>query len=61
MRRLMVAQGTGAAIKCPQRAGIFIGTRCQTGRDAGRQKDPGRMIVLVLIQRAYAPLPEGPS
>jgi membrane-bound lytic murein transglycosylase A len=59
MRRLMVAQDTGSAIKGAQRADIFMGTGDDAGRTAGRMKDPGRMIVLMPIQRAYALLPEG--
>ncbi|THH34637.1 murein transglycosylase [Aliishimia ponticola] len=59
LRRLMVAQDTGSAIKGAQRADIFFGTGDEAGRQAGRLKDPGRMIVLMPIQRAYAMLPEG--
>lgn len=58
MKRLMVAQDTGSAIKGAQRADIFFGTGEKAGRDAGRLKDGGRMIVLLPIQRAYAMLPE---
>ncbi|MDU8910920.1 murein transglycosylase A [Aestuariicoccus sp. MJ-SS9] len=58
LRRLMIAQDTGSAIKGAQRADIFIGTGDRAGRMAGRLKDPGRMIVLMPIQRAYALLPE---
>ncbi|WP_127116118.1 MltA domain-containing protein [Shimia sediminis] len=58
LRRLMIAQDTGSAIKGAQRADIFFGTGDQAGRDAGRLKDNGRMIVLLPIQRAYAMLPE---
>lgn len=54
MRRLMIAQDTGSAIKGAQRADIFFGTGDQAGRKAGRLKDPGRMIVLLPIQRAFA-------
>lgn len=61
MRRLMVAQDTGSAIKGAQRADIFFGTGDAAGRAAGRLKDPGRMVVLMPIQRAYALLPEGAS
>lgn len=57
-QRLMVAQDTGSAIKGAQRADIFFGTGAQAGRKAGRVRDPGRMIVLLPIQRAYAMLPE---
>lgn len=59
MRRLMIAQDTGGAIKGPQRADIFYGTGAQAGEDAGTIKDAGRMIVLLPIDRAYALLPEG--
>ncbi|EAQ02985.1 MltA/3D domain protein [Pseudooceanicola batsensis HTCC2597] len=58
IRRLMVAQDTGSAIKGAQRADIFVGTGDAAGRTAGRMKDGGRMIVLLPIQRAYAMLPE---
>jgi len=54
MRRLMIAQDTGSAIKGAQRADIFFGTGDAAGRAAGQLKDPGRMIVLMPIQRAYA-------
>lgn len=57
LRRLMIAQDTGSAIKGTQRADIFFGTGDKAGREAGRLKDPGRMVVLVPIQRAYAYLP----
>lgn len=59
MRRLMVAQDTGSRIKGAQRADIFIGTGDEAGRLAGRFRDPGRMVVLLPIQRAYALKPEG--
>ncbi|TMV07208.1 murein transglycosylase [Ruegeria sediminis] len=59
MRRLMVAQDTGAAIKGAQRADIFFGTGDAAGDAAGVLKDPGRMVVLLPIQRAYALLPDG--
>ncbi|WP_299349166.1 MltA domain-containing protein [uncultured Shimia sp.] len=58
LKRLMIAQDTGSAIKGAQRADIFFGTGDDAGREAGRLKDPGRMIVLLPIQRAYAMLPE---
>ncbi|MFY0681973.1 MAG: murein transglycosylase A [Thalassovita sp.] len=58
MRRLMIAQDTGSAIKGAQRADIFVGTGDQAGRAAGRLKDPGRMVVLMPIQRAFSLLPE---
>ena len=58
MGRLMIAQGTGSAIKGEQRADIFFGTGDAAGKSAGRLKDAGRMMVLLPIQRAYAMLPE---
>lgn len=59
MRRLMIAQDTGSAIKGAQRADIFFGTGDAAGQLAGRMRDPGRMLVLLPIQRAYALLPDG--
>lgn len=58
MRRLMIAQDTGSAIKGAQRADIFFGTGDAAGQAAGRLRDPGRLVVLLPIQRAYAMLPE---
>ncbi|KUP94807.1 murein transglycosylase A [Tritonibacter horizontis] len=58
MRRLMIAQDTGSAIKGAQRADIFFGAGDEAGRQAGQLKDPGRMFVLMPIQRAYALLPD---
>ena len=52
MRRLMVAQDTGAAIKGAQRGDIFFGTGRQAGETAGEIKDSGRMIVLLPIATA---------
>jgi membrane-bound lytic murein transglycosylase A len=59
LRRLMVAQDTGGAIKGAQRADIFFGTGAQAGEDAGTVKDGGRMVQLLPIDRAFAMLPEG--
>ena len=59
LRRLMIAQDTGGAIKGAQRADIFFGTGAAAGEAAGTVKDPGRMIVLFPIDLAYAMLPEG--
>ena len=56
LRRLMIAQDTGGAIKGAQRADIFYGTGAEAGRAAGQIKDGGRMVVLVPIDRAYAML-----
>lgn len=58
LRRLMIAQDTGSAIKGAQRADVFFGTGDDAGRAAGKLRDPGRMLVLMPIQRAYALLPE---
>jgi membrane-bound lytic murein transglycosylase A len=59
LRRLMVAQDTGGAIKGPQRADIFYGTGAQAGEDAGTVKDGGRLVLLLPIDRAYALQPGG--
>ena len=58
LRRLMIAQDTGSAIKGSQRADIFFGAGDEAGRKAGQLRDPGRMLVLMPIQRAYAMLPD---
>jgi len=58
VRRLMIAQDTGSAIKGAQRADLFMGTGDEAGRVAGRMRDPGRMLVLMPIQRAYALAPD---
>lgn len=58
LHRLMIAQDTGSAIKGAQRADIFFGTGDEAGRNAGRIKDGGRMVVLLPIQTALAMLPE---
>lgn len=54
MRRLMVAQDTGGAIKGAQRADIFFGTGDAAGRAAGVLRDGGRLLVLLPIDTAYA-------
>lgn len=54
IRRLMIAQDTGSAINGAQRADIFYGTGEAAGREAGRIRDGGRMIVLMPIERALA-------
>lgn len=59
INRLMIAQDTGSRIKGAQRADIFFGTGDDAGMEAGRIRDPGRMVVLLPIQRAYALKPEG--
>lgn len=57
LRRLMIAQDTGSAIKGAQRADVFFGSGDAAGRIAGRLRDPGRMIVLMPIEEAFALLP----
>jgi membrane-bound lytic murein transglycosylase A len=54
IRRLMVAQDTGSAIKGPQRADIFCGTGEAAGEVAGRMRDGGRMVVLLPVAVADA-------
>ena len=56
IRSLMVAQDTGGAIKGMQRADIFYGTGKGAGDAAGTVKDPGRMVLLLPIDRAFAML-----
>jgi len=58
LNRLMVAQDTGSAIRGSQRADIFFGTGDRAGREAGRIKDGGRLVVLMPLQAAYALLPD---
>jgi len=58
IRRLMVAQDTGSAIKGAQRADIFYGTGDKAGRAAGKIRDPGRMVVLMPTQTAFSIVPE---
>lgn len=52
LRQLMIAQDTGSAIQGAQRADIFHGFGDIAGREAGRIRDPGRMIVLLPIEHA---------
>ena len=59
LRRLMIAQDVGAAIKGPQRADIFFGTGDAAGRLAGQTRDGGRMVVLVPIPVANRLAPGG--
>lgn len=54
LRRLMIAQDTGSAIKGAQRADIFYGTGAEAGRTAGRIRDRGRLVALLPIDRALA-------
>lgn len=54
LRRLMVAQDTGSAIKGAQRADIFYGTGAEAGEAAGRVRDTGRLVVLLPVEMALA-------
>jgi membrane-bound lytic murein transglycosylase A len=47
LRRLMVAQDKGGAIKGAQRADVFFGTGAEAGRRAGAFHHAGRMVVLL--------------
>lgn len=60
IRRLMIAQDTGAAINGAQRADIFYGTGSDAGEEAGKIRDGGRMIVLLPIEQAMAMLEATP-
>lgn len=59
MNRLMIAQDTGSAIKGAQRADIFFGTGDAAGREAGKIKDSGRMVVLMPATMAQRLAMEG--
>ncbi len=59
LRRLVVAQDVGSAIKGPQRADIFFGTGDEAGKLAGQTKDGGRMVVLLPNAIARRLTPEG--
>ncbi|AHM03464.1 Membrane-bound lytic murein transglycosylase A precursor [Roseibacterium elongatum DSM 19469] len=58
MRRLMIAQDTGGAIRGAQRADIFFGYGDAAGREAGTIRDAGRMIVLLPIEEAHRRVPD---
>ncbi len=58
LRRLMIAQDTGSAIQGAQRADVFYGTGDDAGLEAGRIRDPGRMVVLLPIEIANLIVPE---
>ena len=54
IRRLMVAQDTGGAIRGAQRADVFVGSGRLAGLEAGVMRDPGRMVTLLPIDMAHA-------
>ncbi|WP_096702584.1 murein transglycosylase A [Magnetospirillum sp. 15-1] len=53
LRRLMVAQDTGAAIKGPVRGDVFWGAGEAAFQIAGKMKSPGRLVVF--LPRARSP------
>ena len=53
LRRLMVAQDTGGAIRGPVRADFYWGTGGEAGAQAGRMRQQGRMWTL--LPRGYTP------
>lgn len=59
MRRLMVAQDVGSAIKGAQRADIFFGSGAEAGRIAGRTTAAGRMWTLLPLSAVRRLFPEG--
>lgn len=54
IRRLMVAQDTGSAVKGAQRADVFYGSGDEAGAAAGIVRDAGRMVVFLPIAEALA-------
>ena len=60
IRRLTIAQDTGSAIKGAHRADIFYGTGDDAGKEAGRIRDSGRMIVLLPIDDALKTVEASP-
>jgi membrane-bound lytic murein transglycosylase A len=47
LKRLMVAQDTGTAIRGAQRADVFWGADERAAEIAGRMKEPGELIALI--------------
>jgi membrane-bound lytic murein transglycosylase A len=47
LRRLLVAQDTGGAIKGPVRGDVFWGTGARAEAIAGRMRSQGRYVVLL--------------
>lgn len=47
LRRLMVAQDTGTAIRGLQRADVFWGAGPEAAEIAGRMKEPGELVALI--------------
>ncbi len=59
LRRLMIAQDTGGAIKGPGRGDVFFGTGAEAGMRASRMSDRGDMVMLLPIDRAHVMLDGG--
>jgi membrane-bound lytic murein transglycosylase A len=57
MRRLVIAQDTGGAIKGPLRGDLFWGSGAEAGERAGRMKHPGRCWLLLPRTLAVAAAP----
>jgi membrane-bound lytic murein transglycosylase A len=53
LRRLMIAQDVGSAIKGPERGDIYFGTGDEAGRLAGMTKHPGSY--LIFLPRGVSP------
>ena len=47
LRRLVIAQDTGSAIKGIVRGDFFWGTGDRAGKRAGKMKQPGRIFILL--------------
>jgi membrane-bound lytic murein transglycosylase A len=47
LRRWVVNQDTGGAIKGPERLDLFFGSGEEAGRRAGRMKQPGKLVILL--------------
>jgi len=47
LKRLMIAQDVGAAVKGAQRADIFFGSGSAAYARAGQQRGDGRLVVLM--------------
>ncbi len=47
LRRLMIAQDVGSAIKGPQRGDIYFGSGADAGAIAGTTKKPARFYILL--------------
>ncbi len=54
LRRLMLAQDTGGAIRNPVRADFFWGFGADAGELAGKMKQPGQMWVLLPVSLAVS-------